>query len=372
MDGVSSLSPERTLAAAFAATAAEHDRAGSFPHDNFRRLHEAGMLALTAPGGDDMGLEQAARLVSSLGEGCASTALVFGMQLIQLKLAASWPAAPRRLVADGARNGELVNALRVEPALGTPARGGLPATIARRAGTGWRISGHKIYSTGAPGLTWGIVTLRTDEAPVRMGLMLVPMHAPGVEIIETWDQLGLRASGSHDVLFHDVFVPDDHVIELREPHEWARPELASVAWNTMIIAALYTGVATAARDWLMRFLHERVPANLGASLATLPRMQEAVGAIEGRLAVNRATIQHATAAHDAGRTPGAIELGLIKVAAADNAIAAVEDAMKLTGNHGLSRANPLERHLRDVLCARVHTPQADAAHLAAGRALLHA
>ena len=44
--------------------------------------------------------------------------------------------------------------------------------------------------------------------------------------------------------------------------------------------------------------------------------------------------------------------------------------MALTGNHGLSRANPLERHLRDVLCARIHTPQADAAHVAAGRAAL--
>ena len=44
--------------------------------------------------------------------------------------------------------------------------------------------------------------------------------------------------------------------------------------------------------------------------------------------------------------------------------------MKLAGNHALSRANPLERHLRDVLCARIHTPQADAAFVAAGRAAL--
>jgi len=48
----------------------------------------------------------------------------------------------------------------------------------------------------------------------------------------------------------------------------------------------------------------------------------------------------------------------------------VEQALSLTGNHGLSHANPLERHWRDVLCARVHTPQADAVYLAAGRAAL--
>jgi alkylation response protein AidB-like acyl-CoA dehydrogenase len=55
---------------------------------------------------------------------------------------------------------------------------------------------------------------------------------------------------------------------------------------------------------------------------------------------------------------------------AENAITAVQQAVALSSNHGLSRTNPLERHLRDVLCARIHTPQADAAHIAAGRAAL--
>ncbi len=54
------------------------------------------------------------------------------------------------------------------------------------------------------------------------------------------------------------------------------------------------------------------------------------------------------------------------------AIRAVEAALKLTGNHGLSRRNPLERHHRDVLCGRVHTPQDDAVLAAAGRRALQA
>ena len=51
-------------------------------------------------------------------------------------------------------------------------------------------------------------------------------------------------------------------------------------------------------------------------------------------------------------------------------VVAVEQAVALCGNHALSRSNPLERHLRDVLCARIHTPQADSALTAAGRAAL--
>jgi alkylation response protein AidB-like acyl-CoA dehydrogenase len=44
----------------------------------------------------------------------------------------------------------------------------------------------------------------------------------------------------------------------------------------------------------------------------------------------------------------------------------VARAVELTGNNGLTRANPLERHYRDVLCARVHTPQDDTITAALG------
>lgn len=47
----------------------------------------------------------------------------------------------------------LLNAARVEPELGSPARGGLPATRARRTANGWSITGRKRFVTGAHGLT---------------------------------------------------------------------------------------------------------------------------------------------------------------------------------------------------------------------------
>jgi alkylation response protein AidB-like acyl-CoA dehydrogenase len=58
------------------------------------------------------------------------------------------------------------------------------------------------------------------------------------------------------------------------------------------------------------------------------------------------------------------------VAVTERAIDLVGACLKLTGNHGLARANPLERHYRNVLCGRIHSPQEDTVHLAAGRAAL--
>ncbi|MDL5472214.1 acyl-CoA dehydrogenase, partial [Klebsiella pneumoniae] len=56
----------------------------------------------------------------------------------------------RRVFESAVARGALINALRVEPELGSPARGGLPATVLRRGVDGWRLSGHKLYTTGIP------------------------------------------------------------------------------------------------------------------------------------------------------------------------------------------------------------------------------
>ncbi len=367
--------PYQDLTERFAARAAGHDRDGSFPHENFAELAAEGLLGLAAApeqGGGGAGMVRCLALIEALGKGCASTALVVAMQLIHSHLPLRnprWPARVRDQLMRDAVAGGLINALRAEPDLGTPARGGIPATVARRVGEGWALTGHKIYATGSPGLRWMLVFARTDEAELRMGNFLVRADSPGIRIEPTWDQLGLRASGSHDVYFEDVVIPADHAVDLRAPGEW-KPDPVFVAWNTLTIAALYTGVATAARDWLLRFLRERTPSNLGAPLATLPRMQEAVGRIEALLLTNRRLIAGAAEEHDRGAVPDADTCGLIKTVAAENAIAAVQEAVKLVGNPGLSRANALERHLRDVLCARIHTPQADSVYTGAGKAAL--
>ena len=102
----------------------------------------------------------------------------------------------------------------------------------------------------------------------------------------------------------------------------------------------------------------------------LPRVQEIVGGIEARLAVNARLIDSFAGDFDDGVLLSASESSIVKLTVTNNAVAMVEDALSLTSNHGLTRANPLERHYRDVLCGRVHTPQDDATRVNAGRLAL--
>jgi alkylation response protein AidB-like acyl-CoA dehydrogenase len=267
--------------------------------------------------------------------------------------------------------GALANSLRVEPALGSPARGGLPETVARRVGDVWQLSGHKLYSTGIPALRWLAVWARTDEPEPRLGVFLVPRETRGIRIVESWDHLGLRASGSHEAIFDAVELPLDHAVDVRSVGDWAvGPDADQYAWMIALLGALYDGIARAAHTWLLRFLAERAPGSLGAPLSTVPRVQQTVGEIEALLWANEALLSGLVRATDAGTPPSATESGLVKYNVTGNAIRVVDLALQLSGNHGLSRRNPLERHHRDVLCSRIHTPQNDSILVGAGKLAL--
>ncbi|WP_432827410.1 acyl-CoA dehydrogenase family protein [Dactylosporangium sp. CA-092794] len=364
------------VTAELAERAEEHDRDGSFPYEGIALVHKHGLLTETVAtrhGGPGAGLARTVDILTALGAGDPAVALVTAMTLFNhagQALAPSWPEPHyRQVLAESASAPTLINALRVEPELGTPARGGLPATVAVRVPGGWSLSGHKIFSTGAEALAWMLVWARTDEDEPRTGSFLVRGGSPGLTIERTWDHLGLRASRSDDVLLADVRVPADATIELSRPTPDPRGAVL-FAWNCLGLTALYLGVANAARDWLVRFLHERVPTSLGKPLATLPRFEAAVGEIEARLTAARVLVRALAEGVDAGDPEAARRAPIGKLTGARAAIESVQEAVALIGNNALNRHNPLERHLRDVLCARIHTPQDDTILTAAGKAAL--
>ena len=366
-----------TVTRRLAATAEAYDRSAEFPKANFEILAEEGLIGLTVSpqyGGRGAGLSESLRVLGAVAKGEPSTALILFMTYGyygRVSRAQRWPAhIYEQLARQAVAGGGLIGGLRVEAELGTPVRGGLPKTVARRTSDGWSITGNKIYSTGSTGLTWFSVWARTDEREPRVGNFLVASDRPGITILPAWDHLGMRATVSHEVAFLDTPVPLDHAVDIQAPAEWAPKsgDEGLALWNGLAISTIYDGVAQAARDWLRDYLKARTPSNLGAALATLPLVQEKFGEIEALLYTNRVLIETAAARFDAGDVPSGVEANNIKYVATGNAIRAVEIGLELTGNPGLSRKNPLERHYRDVLCSRIHSPQDDTILVAAGLA----
>ncbi|HEX5657297.1 MAG TPA: acyl-CoA dehydrogenase family protein, partial [Polyangiales bacterium] len=152
----------RALTQRFAATAGELDRSAEFPHQNFAALHEHKLLGLTVAeefGGRGAGIGEALRVLSAVAEGEPSTALIlfmtYGYYSGAMGRTDAWPREVyARMAREAASEVALIGGLRVEPELGTPVRGGMPKTTARKTADGWRLSGSKIYSTGSTGLRW--------------------------------------------------------------------------------------------------------------------------------------------------------------------------------------------------------------------------
>ncbi|CAD5109513.1 acyl-CoA dehydrogenase family protein [Zestomonas carbonaria] len=361
------------LSRELAEDAERYDRDSEFPHANLERLHRYGLLGLATDGragGGGANLAQLRRVIGAVAVGEPSTALVLCMQYLYHRRLADNPNWPehlkRRVMREALEEGALINSLRVEPELGSPARGGLPQTVAKRQADGWLLDGHKLYTTGIPGLTWLAVWARSDDPVPLVGTWLVHRDTPGIRIVESWDHLGMRATGSHEVIFESVRLPLDHAVDVYPSDRPPALDAPAVAdFNramATLLGAIYDGVARAARDWLVEWLAQRAPASLGAPLSSLGRGQEAVGQIEGWLLSNRLQLDALSE-----RPLTSQEAGLIKVAVTENAVAVVEKALELTGNHGLSRHHPLQRHYRNVLCGRVHTPQRDSALVLAGK-----
>jgi alkylation response protein AidB-like acyl-CoA dehydrogenase len=358
------------LTGEFAAGAAALDRGPEFPHDNLARLRRAGLLSLTVPralGGHEATLAQTLKVVRAIARGEPSTALIFVMQcLYHLRLQANpnWPVELKeRIAREAVERGALINSLRVEPELGSPSRGGLPATVGQRHGDHWLLSGRKLYSTGSPGLTWFAVWGRTDEASPRVGTWLVHRDTPGIRFGEPWNHLGMRATGSHEVIFENVRVPLDYAVDLQAPESASGMDPVTGIWMNVLLPAIYDGVARAARDWFVQWAASRVPSGLKAPLSSLDSFQQTVGRIDTLLFNNRVLLD----AGAAGQVSAA-EAPSIKYLVSRHAIEAVELALEASSNPGLSRNNPLERHYRDVLCARIHTPQNDTVLGNVGRA----
>ena len=367
------------LGRAFASGAAEHDRDASFPFENFDALFDAGLMNLTVPerfGGHGAGLVAACRATEAIARGEPSTALVYAMHVIYHAVgsrAPRWSQGPyEQMARDSVAGLAPINVMRVEPELGSTSRGGLPSTTATPVDGGWSISGHKLYSTGCPILSYYLVWARTAGDEPSVGYFTVPADAPGIRIVETWDHMGMRATGSHDTIYEEVRIPADFALDVRKPGEWVPPDPVQGAWNNLVLAALYHGIAVGARDWFVGYLHERVPANLGASLATLPRFQSAVGEMQAHLWTSDRLIYGLADQLDREGYSGQLssQTSMAKLVATNNAVKVVDIAMGLIGNPGLSRTNPLERHHRDVHCSRIHVPQDDMVLSIAGKAAL--
>lgn len=362
------------LADQFAQRAPAHDQNGTFPFENYEDLRTSGYVRMTVPpefGGEGATLTETLLAQERLARGDGATALSIGWHLAGIgKFAETrvWPAPLfEHLCGEVVAQGALFNSCASEVETGSPSRGGRPTTTARRSTDGWILGGRKAFATLAPVLGYALVTAAIEGESYN-GWFLAPMTTPGVTVVETWNAMGMRATGSHDLVLTDVHLPAD---ALAEPYGPGAPSSGRAAmpgggagWN-LHIPAVYLGIARAARDFALEYARTRTTTALAGPIAELPHVQARLGQIDLDLFAARSAVYTAAKAWEEQpeRRPALVPLlGAAKTIATHNALKIVDEAMRVVGIAGLSRALPLERYYRDVR-AGLHNPPMDDATL---------
>lgn len=373
------------LAEQFAATADQHDRDGSFAYENAEAMREAGLCKITLPreyGGDGFSALNMAEVLIRIAHGDASTALGLAMHVnitAQMSEGSSFdPVAIDRLFKECGERGIFVNNVASEPEMGSPSRGGLPNTIATPVDGGYLVNGRKSWVTYAPALDYlfTTVTIRAEGQEPQPAVLAVAGKSPGLELLNNWgnEAIALRASGSCDVIYKDVFVPAMWLMEKREPGQ-VRSNRLPPGWSSTAFAAVYLGVGEAALMATARYVKQRVPTALGKPIAELPHIQRNLGQMQVLLAGARAVLMNAarkwSEEPDARPTMEA-ELATAKHLCTNAAIQASDIALRTVGANGLDRRLPLERLFRDARAGLMHPPQDEAALELIGRNVVKA
>jgi alkylation response protein AidB-like acyl-CoA dehydrogenase len=343
----------RELGGAFARSAAETTDEDRFVAENFALLKTSGLIEVGVPaefGGGDASIDELAEMLRILAHQCGSTALAFSMHTHQVAVP-TWRWRNQK-------------ATTMEPLLKRVARERIVLVTsggsdwiagsgrAEQVEGGYRITARKVFASGAPAGDLFVTSAVLDsgeDGPVVLHFA-IPMDSPHVKVLDTWRALGMRGTGSHDILIDGHIVPEAAVLVRRKAGEW-HPlfhTIATVAFP--LIYAVYLGVAESARDIAIELVKRKHPSQQTIQLA---------GRMDTELAAARLAHQSmlASARLNAPSAGSVNEVMIGRQLVERHAIASVEYALQLAGGAGFYRMNGLERRFRDIQAARYHPLQ---------------
>lgn len=373
------LLPDSTLAR-FDERAATYDRENRFFDEDWAELRDSGYLLIAVPkefGGAGLRLDEVVKLQQRLAYFAAPTAVAVNMHLYWTGVAADLYRAGDtscQWILEKARDGEVFAAIHGEAGNDIPLM--YSSSSAERVEGGWKINGHKIFGSLSPVWTYAGFHAMDSSDPDHRRVVhgFVPRGTPGVDIVETWDTLGMRATQSHDTILNNVFVPDE-LCPLVCPAGFAGAGLYHVAvfaWALLGFGAVYTGAARRAFDLTVERLPQRASLTLTRSMAHHPEAQH--GVAEMRIALDAAdALLNTTAADWAAGVAHAdwpVRLVAARHFAITKAFEIVDIAMDLSGGAAAFRRNRLEQIFRDIRMGRFHPGNTMLAHELIGKLCL--
>jgi alkylation response protein AidB-like acyl-CoA dehydrogenase len=356
----------RALSPGFAARAAQHDADDSFAHENYAELKAHRVLSAGVPaalGGGGASHRELCAVLRQLGSACGPTALALSMHT-HLVGTTVW------LWRQGAPVAPLLERIAAEQLVlvTSGASDWLDSSgTATRVEGGFRVSGRKHFGSGSPAGDLLLTSALYDDpadGPTVVHFS-VPLRSPGVTVMDNWRTMGMRASGSNDIVLDDVFVPDAALSARRRKGVWDPFFNVVAAVASPMVTSVYLGVAEAAYALALRG---------AARKRDDPDVWYLLGEMENALVTGQIAVQEMIErCADLTFVPDVNTANAIfirRTIAAEALRVVAEKAMEVSGGAGFFRSLGLERLLRDLHGAQFHPLQTKRQHRFTGRLAL--
>jgi alkylation response protein AidB-like acyl-CoA dehydrogenase len=250
---------------------------------------------------------------------------------------------------------------------------------------GYRISGRAPFVSNCHDADWISSTALVDEdsAAGEPEMRMVYFPREGCEIIDTWNVMGMRGTGSHDISVTDVYVPKSRTFPMQpdfEPGSHYRGPLYRLPVVGVAGAGIPTpmlGVARRALDEVTELARNKTPVTSSGLLKERASAQVQLGRAEAILRSGRLllldTLSEAWRRCVDGETHSLqqrADLQLAMAHAMSSAVQAVELACSIAGTTAFRATSPLERCFRDVQTMRHHVFASEARYGTFGQVCL--
>jgi alkylation response protein AidB-like acyl-CoA dehydrogenase len=253
---------------------------------------------------------------------------------------------------------------------------------------GYRLTGRWPFGSGCHYATWlGVGVLVMDGDTPRTGpdgnpvLILAVVDASEVEIVENWNTLGMRGTGSHDLRLTDVFVPERRTAHVDLDHPgtaYQGPLYRMGLWlDGVRIAITGLGVARAALEAFTDFAQSKTPTGGQSVLADHAVVRDQVARARAMIEAGRATVYQSVTdgweyVQGGARVTAAegVSIGLAASFGVDLAVQAVDTLQGLAGTSGFREEQPFQRYFRDLHTLNQHAFASAARYASLGALIL--
>ncbi|MBO0914678.1 acyl-CoA dehydrogenase family protein [Streptomyces laculatispora] len=229
-------------------------------------------------------------------------------------------------------------------------------TVAVPEGDGYRLTGHKVFSSAGPFADFAIVVARMAGTGEQAGdkpafsAFLVDLDSPGCRV----EDGATPMSGEHiesDIVLDGCHVPAANL--LGEEGKGMRIALGRVTTNRLLHCPTVIGATRRALDLTLDRTRHRKAAG-GQPLLALQAIQHKVADMATEFYAARSMTYAALAALDAGREVPA-EAFMCKLFVAESSFRILDEAVQIHGKEGLTQGNEIEYLFRKIRMFRVLT-----------------